>query len=488
MQQEPIDRVPSIAPTALQAPLDIATPLTPATPWQAVVAAYLAAALDSSHTRRAYGRHLRDAFTALNLQTVAELTGADLARYRAHVTSSVTAPASQAQALAALRAFLTWARSMGAHPLPADVVRTALRTPRTEVRRPYTTLTELEIARILGAATTPRDTALLAVLLGAGLRVAECAAPARRTCSMREDADGGALLHVHQGKGRKDRTVPIQADVARLLRAILADRGPPARRRRPAVPRARPRQQHARAARAHGTRHRRRGHPLHCDRRHQGQTGLAARAAPHLRRAGAAQWRQCGRRQQTARPQQHHRDAEVRRSPGPARTPRRRAATTGVVNMNPQRATVLWPSIGTAKVSESFIMRFAGEYPKLWKQIMALVRGQVLLHEAHRPALEQFGNTDPLSQWFESYTALKAIGLDPILVTAFDDDPQLARSLPQALLQCFWSGVEVTPTDLDRYTERGWIPAPIERRAARRRSRCPKRRALRPSHPAGSRR
>src|SRR5438094_669151 len=65
-----------------------AVPLTPATPWQAVVAAYLDAACDSRNTRRAYARHLRDAFTALAVATVDALTGADLAAYRARVTAS----------------------------------------------------------------------------------------------------------------------------------------------------------------------------------------------------------------------------------------------------------------------------------------------------------------------------------------------------------------------------------------------------------------
>src|SRR5437016_5015675 len=91
-----------------------AVPLTPATPWQAVVAAYLDAAVDSANTRRAYARHLRDAFTALGVvATVDGLTGADLAAYRARVTASDLSPASQAQALAALRSFLAWAGTLG---------------------------------------------------------------------------------------------------------------------------------------------------------------------------------------------------------------------------------------------------------------------------------------------------------------------------------------------------------------------------------------
>src|SRR5438445_13574809 len=83
-----------------------AVALTPETPWQAVVAAYLDAAVDSANTRRAYARHLRDAFAALSVATVDGLTGADLAAYRARVTGADLSPASQGQALAALRSFL----------------------------------------------------------------------------------------------------------------------------------------------------------------------------------------------------------------------------------------------------------------------------------------------------------------------------------------------------------------------------------------------
>lgn len=82
--------------------------LTLATPWPVVVDAYLDAACDSRHTRRAYSRHLDTAFHHLGRETVAEVTGADLAAYRAVVTASPLSPASQSQALAALRSFLTW--------------------------------------------------------------------------------------------------------------------------------------------------------------------------------------------------------------------------------------------------------------------------------------------------------------------------------------------------------------------------------------------
>ena len=119
---------------SLPVPVLPAPALTPTTPWETVIEAYLDAAIDSVHTRRAYGRHLRDAFAVLRVTTVSELTGADLARYRASVISSDLAPGPQAQALAALNSFLSWSRTLGAHRLSGDVITTALKTPKAVVR------------------------------------------------------------------------------------------------------------------------------------------------------------------------------------------------------------------------------------------------------------------------------------------------------------------------------------------------------------------
>jgi len=205
------------------APRDASAPLAFATSWRVVVDAYLDATTDSLHTCRAYRRHLQAAFAWLDAPAVADLTGARLAAYRAQLTSNSLAPASQSQALAALRAFLHWSGTMGAHLLPGDVIRAALKTPRGSTKKPYQVLSEPEGAALLGAVTTPRDLALLAVMLGAGQRAAE--AVGLDIGDVLADQEGGAALHVRQGKGRKDRIVPIQGDVARAIRAYLAATG-----------------------------------------------------------------------------------------------------------------------------------------------------------------------------------------------------------------------------------------------------------------------
>jgi site-specific recombinase XerD len=200
----------------------LARRLATETPWREVLDAFLDGR-DSAMTRRAYARACADALTALEVDTLAELNGADLAAYRAAVVASDLAPASQAQALAALRSFLRWSRTMGASTLSADVVAEALRTPRTDVRRPYASLSERELTALLEAAENPRDRALLAVMLGAGLRVSEVVA--LDVTDLLEDADGGAALYVRLGKGRKDRQVPVQPEVAGAIRRYLADTG-----------------------------------------------------------------------------------------------------------------------------------------------------------------------------------------------------------------------------------------------------------------------
>ena len=189
-------------------------------PWRQVLDAYLQAAVDSEHTRRGYRRHVTACLLAVGKVDLAEVTGADLARYRAELLADGRSSGTHGQVLAAVRSFLGWARTFGYCPVTGDVVREALRTPSSRVVHPYNVLTEPELAGVLAAAPTPRDRALLAVMAGAGLRVAEAVALEPR--DVREDADGHTVLHVRCGKGRKDRMVPVGTGVAGALREYLA--------------------------------------------------------------------------------------------------------------------------------------------------------------------------------------------------------------------------------------------------------------------------
>lgn len=211
-------------------------------PWQRALDVFLDSRSDSPHTRRAYKRQVSKAMTALGVHALAHVTGEGLAAWRAQLTGSTLAAGSQAQGLAAMRSFLRWGRAFGLHRLPDELVRETLRTPRASVVRPYQVLSEPEIARLLAVDSLERDRALVAVLLGAGLRAAEVVA--LDVGDVHEDQDGEVTLHVRAGKGRKDRVVPIRLELAQVIRHYLAtssrrlgDSGPlflshdPARRR-----------------------------------------------------------------------------------------------------------------------------------------------------------------------------------------------------------------------------------------------------------------
>jgi integrase/recombinase XerD len=216
--------------TVVDAQLPVLTEPTPLvvvefegeTPWRSVVEAFLNAAVDSPHTRAAYALQLRRAFAALGVRSVAELTGAKLAAYRARVCAmDEYAPATKAQMLHALRSFLRWSGALGAHPLSGDTVRLALRVPRTKVKTPRNILNEVQAAALLAAAAaTPRDWAMMCVFVGAGLRISEVS---RLDCrDLRSDGAGGFLLHIRQGKGRVDRLVPVHGEVHHALLDYLA--------------------------------------------------------------------------------------------------------------------------------------------------------------------------------------------------------------------------------------------------------------------------
>lgn len=189
--------------------------------WDALVEGYLNAALDSLNTRRAYKRHLANAGAILGDQPLASLSGSELAAYRSLVIGADLAPSSKAQALTALRSFLIWAGDMGGHRLSARLLRVALKAPTVSTAARYHTVSDPEARAMFAAAETARERALLGVLLGAGLRVAEVAH--LKVADVTDDMDGASALFVHQGKGRKDRVVPIREDVVLLIRAYLAD-------------------------------------------------------------------------------------------------------------------------------------------------------------------------------------------------------------------------------------------------------------------------
>jgi len=193
--------------------------------WEELLDAFLTSYCESRETRRIYGHALREAHRVLGVDRPSDLTGLMLARYRAWVLDHPWAPATMALKITALRSFLRWTRSLGAHGISGDLVEMTLRRPRSTVVTPYRPLSERESALLLMAAPPGRDHLLLLVMLGAGLRISEAMA-----LDARDFIDGEVpMLVVRQGKGRKDRIVPLAeyvAQVARIHLEAMAGREP----------------------------------------------------------------------------------------------------------------------------------------------------------------------------------------------------------------------------------------------------------------------
>jgi len=67
-----------------------------------------------------------------------------------------------------------------------------------------------------------RDRCLLLLVIATGLRASELCA--LRVGDLVIDDEGDLLIHVRQGKGRKDRIVPLARETAKEVRSFLASR------------------------------------------------------------------------------------------------------------------------------------------------------------------------------------------------------------------------------------------------------------------------
>ena len=163
----------------------------------------------SPHTVRAYtvaARRLIEATDATDFETLARIDTAQLRSHLAERRHDGLSNASVARELSALKSFLDFAREQAGLD---DRAAPRLRGPRIKkgLPRPVTpddaiglteTVSEQAQAEWIGA----RDRAVLLLLYGAGLRIAEA-------LSLRfEDAPFGDRLTV-TGKGGKQRVVPI---------------------------------------------------------------------------------------------------------------------------------------------------------------------------------------------------------------------------------------------------------------------------------------
>lgn len=151
----------------------------------------------------------------------AELTQQTLSRYIQRVRSGGRKSSSVARALASLRGWFAWQRSLNRLANdPCD----GLENPQRERRLPRV-LSEQEVASMIRAASSARDRAIMELLYGCGLRVSEL------TGLNVEDVYLGQSYLKCLGKGSKERIVPMGSHAVAAVREYLAERKAAARGR-----------------------------------------------------------------------------------------------------------------------------------------------------------------------------------------------------------------------------------------------------------------
>ena len=183
----------------------------------------------SPHTLAGYGRDLADflAFEAehcggpLSLKRLDALTAADLRAWLARRRARGVGHGSNARALSALRGFLRWLQRQA---LIEGCAIAGLRTPRRSPPLPKA-LTAAEAGEAVEVVAElsdedwigKRDTAVLLLLYGCGLRIGEALSLTAGDCP----APDQEVLRV-LGKGRKERLVPLLPVVREALAAYRA--------------------------------------------------------------------------------------------------------------------------------------------------------------------------------------------------------------------------------------------------------------------------
>jgi len=213
-------------------------------PWRTVFDMACRGKDRSPHTIRVYLRHLEAFFDWSGLVSPTQITPGVLAMWRAELVERYPeGKASRSQAMAALRSLLKFCRAFPAgHHLPSlDLLREIFELPKVATENPYQLLSETDQEQLLDTATATgwtlqdstgrvrrwkrsaeirtRDYALLMVMLGSGLRVAEVTGLDIR--DLYETSDGLLRLHVRSGKGDKPRTVGAPDDTTAAVLEYL---------------------------------------------------------------------------------------------------------------------------------------------------------------------------------------------------------------------------------------------------------------------------
>lgn len=205
--------------TALELAPPVAHPATPGVDaWHRIAGAWLAA-YSSPHTREAYRRDLTQFATWLEgVGIVSPLLAGRPAvdAYARHLEELELSPATRARKLSSVGSFYAYC---GAEGLTDKNPAALVRRPKVSNESPRLGLSADEARRVIAAArtTTPAHRALVALCLGAGLRVSEALAVTPEALS----TDGGHQVVKVTGKGGKVRTVPLSPQALGLLSDAL---------------------------------------------------------------------------------------------------------------------------------------------------------------------------------------------------------------------------------------------------------------------------
>ncbi|MFZ1085579.1 MAG: tyrosine-type recombinase/integrase [Terracidiphilus sp.] len=179
----------------------------------------------SAHTLRAYARELRG-FTAFITERSGKENGAqriehtDIRAYLGTLYDRGLSKASAARALAAIRSWFKWLARIGILDQNAASLVATPKLPRHLPRVPSIEQMNRVVDTVGDdAASWPaRDTAILELLYGCGIRNAELVGLNLEDIHWANDA---ILI---RGKGQKQRYVPLGDAAAQALRAYLAER------------------------------------------------------------------------------------------------------------------------------------------------------------------------------------------------------------------------------------------------------------------------
>lgn len=193
------------------------------TPIETVIESFLGSAIPRKTTARGYRRHLLHAFGVMCAEKLSDLEPVHLMVFRQRLLADGRGAATHAQAIISVRSFLTWAAALRGHDIPMDQASYLLKVPKVEVITHHETLSDKEIPKFLKEAKRlgKRDFALMMVALGSGVRVAELVNLDIR--DIRNDGADGTVIHVRQGKGGKDRLIPVRPEVRKAVEDYLAE-------------------------------------------------------------------------------------------------------------------------------------------------------------------------------------------------------------------------------------------------------------------------